>query len=113
MMLPLMPLVFADEWLGELPTSHKSLLLRSNHYPTTGMDCQDSTRLPTSRALDCAQTTSHQGSWYPHLSTDTSARVFLGQQESRKTTGAVHRSQTRTFLNPLYPQTQRKTNHRY
>ena len=62
-MIPrLMPLVFADEWSGELPTNHKSLLPHSNHYPTTEMDCQDSTRLPTSHALDCEQTTSHLGS---------------------------------------------------
>ena len=61
MILPMLP-VSADVWSGELPTSHKSPLLRSNHYPATGMDCQDSTRLPTSHALDCEQTTSHLGS---------------------------------------------------
>ena len=61
MILPMLP-VFADEWLSELPTSHKSLLPRSNHYPTTEMDCQDSTRLPTFHALDCAQTTNHLSS---------------------------------------------------
>ena len=108
-----MLLVFADEWSSAHLTNHKSPLLHSNHYRATETDCQDSEHWLTFHAPDCAQTTSHLGSWYPHLSTDISAQVFLGQQESRKTTGAEHRSQTRIFLNPLYPQTQRKTNHRY
>ena len=108
-----MLLVFADEWSGELLASHKSLLLHSSHYQATEMDCPNSEYWLTFHALDCVQTTSHLGSWYPHLSTDTFAQVFPGQPKSRKTTGAVHRSQTRTCLNLLYLQTQRKTNHHY